>query len=119
MKKLFLILLATAGLLLAHHGMAAFDQTTKITVKGVITEFHFVNPHCVVEFDVKDEKGQIQKWKAEMSSPAHMKGWTATTLEPGNVITVSGWRAKSGAFYMWLTSLSSSNGVELKSFRAD
>jgi hypothetical protein len=116
MQKTFLILLASAALAVAHHGLAAFDQTTTITVKGTVTEFHFVNPHCVVEFDVKDDKGKIQKWQGEMTSPAHLKGWTATSLEEGNVVTVSGYRAKSGAFYMWITKLSSSNGVELKSF---
>ncbi len=116
MQKAFLILLASAALAVAHHGLAAFDQTTTITVKGTVTEFHFVNPHCVVEFEVKGDKGKIEKWQGEMTSPAHLKGWTATSLEQGNVVTVSGYRAKSGAFYMWITKLSSSNGVELKSF---
>lgn len=119
MRNALLICLAAAALAVAHHGLAAFDQTVKIDLKGTVTEFHFVNPHCIVEFDVKDDKGQIQKWQGEMTSPAHLKGWTATSLEPGNVVTVSGWRAKSGAPYMWLTKLSSSNGVELKSFNAN
>ncbi len=116
MQKAFLILLASAALAVAHHGLAAFDQTTTITVKGTVTEFHFVNPHCVVEFEVKGDKGKIEKWQGEMTSPAHLKGWTANSLEEGNVVMVSGYRAKSGAFYMWITKLSSSNGVELKSF---
>jgi hypothetical protein len=109
-------LLATAALAIGHHGLAAFDTTTTLNVKGTVTEFHFVNPHCVVEFDVKDDKGSLQKWQGEMTSPAHLKGWTATSLEAGNVITVSGYPAKSGAHYMWIKKLSSSNGVELKSF---
>jgi hypothetical protein len=115
-RNVFLALFAAAAVAIAHHGLAAFDTTTTINVKGTVTEFHFVNPHCVVEFDVKDEKGKTQKWQGEMTSPAHLKGWTATSLEPGNVVTVSGYRAKSGAFYMWITKLSSSNGTELKSF---
>ena len=115
LQALFLLLAATF-LALAHHGLAAFDQSTTITVKGTVTEFHFVNPHCVVEFEVKDEKGQVQKWQAEMTSPLHLKGWTATTLEPGNVVTVTGYKAKGGTPYMWVTKLNSSNGVELKSF---
>jgi len=116
MRNVGLALLTAAALATAHHGLAAFDTTTTMNVKGTVTEFHFVNPHCVVEFDVKDEKGKIQKWQGEMTSPAHLKGWTATSLEPGNVVTVSGYRAKSGAYYMWITKLSSSNGTELKSF---
>ncbi len=116
MRRTIFILLASVTLAIAHHGLAAFDQTTTITIKGTVTEFHFVNPHCVVEFEVKDDKGQVQRWQGEMTSPAHLKGWTATSLEAGNVVTVSGYRAKSGAYYMWITKLSSSNGVELKSF---
>lgn len=122
MRKLnntLLAFLATAALAIGHHGLAAFDQTIKINLKGTVTEFHFVNPHCVVEFDVKDDKGQVQKWQGEMTSPAHLKGWTATSLEPGNIVTVTGYRAKSGATYMWITKLSSSNGTELKSFIGD
>jgi len=108
------IFLAAGALTIAHHGLAAFDQTNKVTLKGTVTAFHFVNPHCVVEFDVIDDKGPVQKWHAEMTSPVHLKGWTATSLEAGNVVTITGYRAKSGAFYMWVTDLHSSNGVELK-----
>ena len=113
------VLLTAAALAIAHHGLAAFDQTKKITLTGTVTDFHFVNPHCVVEFDVKNDKGQIEKWQGQMTSPAHLKGWTATSLEEGNVVTVTGYRAKSGATYMWITQLKSSNGTELKSFSGD
>jgi len=108
------VFLAAGALVIAHHGLAAFDQTNKVTLKGTVTEFRFLNPHAVVEFEVKGDKEHVQKWQAEMTSPGHLKGWTATSLEPGNVVTVTGYRAKSGAFYLWVTDLSSSNGVELR-----
>jgi uncharacterized protein DUF6152 len=111
------LFLAAGALASAHHGLAAFDQTHKVTLKGTVTEFHFVNPHSVVEFEVKDDQGHVQKWQAEMTSPVHLKGWTATSLEPGNVVTVTGYRAKSGALYLWVTNLSSSNGVELRTLK--
>jgi hypothetical protein len=107
------VFLAAGALAIAHHGLAAFDQTNKVTLKGTVTAFHFLNPHSVVELEVKDDKGHVKKWHAEMTSPVHLKGWTATSLEPGNVVTVTGYRAKSGAAYLWVTSLRSSNGVEL------
>ena len=55
-KKLLLAALAAVTLALAHHGLAAFDQTKKVNLVGTVTEFRFVNPHCVVEFEVKDER---------------------------------------------------------------
>ena len=97
----------------AHHGLAEFDQTS-ITLKGTVTEFHFTNPHCVVEFEVKSGNSKVETWQGEMTSPAHLKGWTPTSLATGDEVTVIGYRAKSGARYLWITSLKSSNGVELK-----
>jgi hypothetical protein len=101
------------GSAFAHHGLAAFDETTRITLQGTVTEFHYTNPHCVVEFAVKGDQGKLQRWQGEMTSPAHLRGWTRTSLEPGNELTVTGYRAKSGAYYLWITSLKSSNGVQL------
>ena len=109
-----IIFLAATTAAMAHHGLTAFDQTTKVTLKGTVTEFHFVNPHSVVEFEVKDETGQVKKWQAEMTSPSNLKGWTATSLEPGVVVTITGYRAKSGALFLWVTELTASNGMKLK-----
>lgn len=103
----------TPALTWAHHGYAVFDRTTPVNLDGTVTEFHFTNPHCIIDFEVKDEKGQIQKWQAELTSPLHLKGWTATSLEPGNEVKLTGFRAKSGAHYLWVTRLVSSNGMEL------
>ena len=109
-----MVFLAATTPAAAHHGLAAFDQTSKITLKGTVIDFHFVNPHSVVEFEVKDANGQVQRWQAEMTSPANLKGWTATSLEPGVVVTVTGYRAKGGALFLWVTDLTASNGMKLK-----
>ena len=108
--------LLVPGLVLGHHGQAAYDLTTTVTVKGTVTDFRFVNPHCIVEFDAKDEKGQVQKWQGELTSPNHLvrAGWTATSLKPGDEFTVTGYRAKSGASSIWLTRIILANGQELK-----
>jgi hypothetical protein len=101
------------AILAAHHGLAVFDSANPITLQGTVTEFHFTNPHCIVDFDVND-KGQVVKWQGEMTSPLHLKGWTPTSLEPGDTITVTGYRAKTGALYLWILRLDSSNGMRLK-----
>ncbi|MBV8845143.1 MAG: hypothetical protein JO307_20235 [Bryobacterales bacterium] len=99
---------------LAHHGLAVFDRTTPITLIGTVTEFHFTNPHCIIDFDVKAGNGRLQKWQGELTSPLHLKGWTATSLEAGNQVKITGYRAKSGAYYVWITRLVSSNGKEIR-----
>ena len=67
----------------AHHGWLEFDPNHEVTFDGTVTDFHFTNPHCVVEFDVKDEKGQVHKWQGEFSNPAQLsrKGWTRTSRQ--------------------------------------
>jgi hypothetical protein len=100
----------------AHHGWAAFEPNTEVTFKATVTDFHFVNPHSVVEFEVKDDKGQIHKWEGEMTSPIHLapKGWTAATLKAGDEITITGHPARNGSLSMRVMKILQSNGKELK-----
>jgi hypothetical protein len=101
---------------LSHHGWAAFSSETQITLKGTMTDFHFVNPHSVLEFKVTDEKGQIHSWEGEMASPSRLvpRGWTAASLEVGERITVTGYPAKNGSHAIRVTKIILSNGKELK-----
>jgi len=108
------VALLVPALVSAHHGYAEFDRVTPVTLHGTVTEFHFTNPHCIIDFDVKTAKGEIQQWQGELTSPLHLKGWTPTSLEPGDEITATGYRAKSGAFYLWINQLKASNGMQLK-----
>ena len=99
----------------AHHGQAGYDTTATVTVSGTVTGFQFVNPHSIVELDAKGDKGETQAWQGELTSPNHLirANWTATTLKPGDQVTMAGYRAKSGATSMWITKISV-NGEELK-----
>jgi hypothetical protein len=122
MKNILLTLLTAAALLVlprsagAHHGYAAFDTSAEVTLKGTVTDFHFVNPHCVIEFDVKDDQGQVQNWKAELTSANHLapKGWTESTIQSGDELAITGYRAKNGAPSLWVTKIHLPNGQELK-----
>ena len=111
-----------AGLLLlpgpatAHHGWLEFDEKAEVTLEGTVTDFHYVNPHCVVEFEVKDEKGRIQKWQGEFSNPGVLsrRGWNAAYLEAGDRLTISGHPArKDGVLALHVTRIVSASG-ELK-----
>lgn len=99
----------------AHHGQAGYDNKTPVTVSGTVTDFLFSNPHCIVSFDVKDDKGELQKWQGELTSPNHLirAGWNSHSLKAGDKVTITGWRAKSGANSLWITK-TVVNGEELK-----
>jgi hypothetical protein len=120
-RKAASLLAIVAGLLLvsvslfAHHGQAGYDTSGTVTVNGTVSGFMFVNPHSIVSIDVKDDKGATQGWQGELTSPNHLirAGWTADTLKSGDMVNMTGYRAKSGANSMWITKISV-NGEELK-----
>ncbi len=108
-------LFLTGNVGLAHHGQAAYSNSEAVTVKGSVTDFQFLNPHCIVTLEVKTEKGETETWQGELTSPNHLirAGWNARSLKPGDQVTLTGWRAKSGANSLWITR-TIVNGVELK-----
>lgn len=101
--------------LFAHHGNAAYETTKTVTVQGTITDFEFINPHVMVFFEAKNDKGEIEKWQGELTSPNHLlrTGWTKETLKPGDQVTFSGLRAKSGATTLWITKIIAADGHEI------
>ncbi len=75
----------------AHHGNAAYDESKLVVLKGaVVTKFTWANPHSLLMFDVKDDKGNVAHWVAELGSPSALGliGWTKASVQPGDVITV-------------------------------
>ena len=94
-NKLLAVWLTAFGLFgsfpaLAHHGNAAYDYAATKTVKGIVTEWTWANPHCILKLDSKDDKGNVTHWVFEASSPVDLlhAGWTATELKPGDEVTV-------------------------------
>ena len=97
----FAVLASAVSPTLAHHGNAAFEVGTPTVLKNaVVTEFVWINPHPLIKADYKDEKGEVQHWIMEMGSTvsAQLIGWSRTTLQPGDVVTLYVWKAKTGAF---------------------
>ena len=123
MKAKFLICFAIVvlGLItgarpaLAHHGNSAYNTSQPYTVSGTVVEFQFLNPHCIITMETKDASGTTQRWQGELTSPNHLlrAGWTAESLKPGDQVTLTGWRAKSGSNSLWITK-TVVNGQELK-----
>ena len=91
-------LLAVCGPLLAHHGSAAYADKTSEFKQATVTKFAWANPHSLVEFDVKDDKGTVVHWTGETASPEALRliGWGKTSLRPGDVVTVYIYASKTG-----------------------
>ena len=82
---------------LAHHGNAAYDGTIVILKNATVTKLTWANPHTLVQFDVKDDKGELVHWVAELGSPSALGniGWNKNSLQPGDIITVYIHQAKT------------------------
>lgn len=98
MKSKLLPSLALLGVLpavcvpvFAHHGSASY-KTDKVVVmkQAAVTKFLWANPHTMLLFDVKDDKGNISHWAGEAGSPSAVRllGWNKNSLQPGDLITV-------------------------------
>jgi hypothetical protein len=84
----------------AHHSFAAeFDANSPIEITGTVTKIEWANPHTFFYIDVQNESGQYENWALEMGSPNGLmrRGWTRNTLKLGDVVTVTGSRAKDGS----------------------
>jgi hypothetical protein len=84
--------------LFAHHGTSVFDATKAVTMKGSVTEWDWFNPHCLLQFDVMSESGQMVHWIAETQNPAEMVslGWGKTSFKAGDEVAVTLMPAKNG-----------------------
>jgi hypothetical protein len=59
------------------------------TIKATITEFIWTNPH--VEVGIASVEDKSQRWLLELGSPPNItnRGWTAKSLKPGDVVTIT------------------------------
>jgi len=92
------LLLVAGGHASAHHSFAPFDLTKEKTITGTVSKFEWTNPHSWVWVDVSNEKGGVDSWAVEGMSPNYLarRGWTKTTLKPGDKVTMSVRPLKSG-----------------------
>ena len=96
--------LALAGLSAhAHHSIIGmYDRTQLTTVAGVITEFHFVQPHAFLLLDADGGNTEPQRWYIEMDNRRELAevGVTRDTFQPGDEVTVTGNPSRAGTKYM-------------------
>ena len=76
---------------IAHHSPAAFEPTKTVTLAGIVKEFRWQNPHSWIDLDVPNDKGAIDTWSVEMTSPTFLlrAGWKASTLKSGDKVSVT------------------------------
>lgn len=100
----------------AHHSFAAeFDANSPIELSGTVTKVEWANPHTFFYLDVTNAKGEVEPWALEMGSPNGLmrRGWTRNSMKIGDVVMITGWRAKDGSFKGNARSVSLADGRKL------
>jgi hypothetical protein len=87
-----ILLMLVPALALAHHSGAIYDMNQTVTIEGTVTRYDWANPHVYVHIEQVTDAGEVVEWAVEAYPPAQMRrvGWTDTTLQPGDLITVTG-----------------------------
>jgi hypothetical protein len=80
-----------ASVAMAHHSAAIFDASQTKVITGTVKKFDYSNPHTWVWLDVANDQGQVETWGVEGMSPNFLnrRGWTRTTLKPGDKLSVT------------------------------
>ena len=128
LSTLFLAILMTLAVpLAAHHGTGvSYDATKPMTMKGVVTEFRYANPHPQLFFDVTNEKGEVAHWSGEFyPNPAQLvqAGWgkkrSEAALAPGTVINIIVAPARAGGAVGAIMKLANEKGEILLGVEAN
>lgn len=95
------VALLTGGPLRAHHsGLTLFSEGTS-TLKGVVKNWVWSNPHCLVTVDVTGADGQATQWVIELQAPntIYPGGYRRTTFKPGDAVTLTVHPVRNGRPY--------------------
>ncbi len=98
--RVFLAAILCMNSAVAHHSFAAvFDAQKPVTLKGTVVKWEMVNPHGWITIDTDGPDGETLRWMVETSNPNGLMrlGWTKRSLNPGDQITIEGFRAKDGS----------------------
>jgi len=105
----------------AHHGTnISYDRTTTVTMKGVVAEFWYRNPHPALFINVTDEKGTATRWTIEIAPTPYtlaLRGWNKRrsddALKPGTPVSVKVHAARAGTPVGLLQGITNDAGVDI------
>ena len=101
----------------AHHSFSSeYDNAKRLTLKGKMIQFEFVNPHSWIHVEVTNPDGSKTLWKGE-TPPANVlyrNGWTKPMVEEmvkkGEIVSLSGIAAKDGSNHVFAQNVTREDG---------
>ena len=85
----WLVALASAAAVQAHHSFAMFDHDHQIKLTGTVQRFQWTNPHVYIEMEAPDASGTVKHYTIECASPGILDrvGWKFNMIKAGDKIT--------------------------------
>ena len=92
------VLMCLAAPTSAHHSGAMFEPEKIITLKGVVKEFEYTNPHSWLWVTVTNDDQTMTDWGFEAEGPSTLfrAGIKKSDLKPGDIVTVTGRPMRDG-----------------------
>jgi hypothetical protein len=120
----FVVAAALAGArpVAAHHSFAAeFDASKTAELDGTITQVWWNNPHVRYRLEAPAADGANEDWEIQAASITALMqlGWTATTLQVGDRVKVSGQLGRNGTKKLYLRNIERADGTQLSTGRND
>ena len=99
----------------AHHSDVGINMESLVTIKGVVTEFDWRNPHVYMLVEETDEQGEVVEWEVQLGSisASQRRGWSSDYVVPGDVVTIEANARLNGDAYAILESLEREDGRAL------
>jgi hypothetical protein len=109
-------LLSAGQLLSAHHSEAAeFDNTKPVKVSGKLTKVEWANPHVWFYVEVSNPGETPVTWGFSTQPPGSLmrRGIKKEQLKIGEVVNVTGIRARDGSNNAAMRSLTFADGTQV------
>jgi Family of unknown function (DUF6152) len=108
----FVLVLPMLSAVSAHHSAALFEDK-EIAAKGVVADITWRNPHVLLYWDVKNDKGQVVRWVGEMASVTSVMadGLRRDSLKSGEEIIITFRPARAGTPESVIGSILRPNGT--------
>ncbi len=74
----------------AHHSHSNYLTSEYTHIEGVVTEFHWINPHTWIFIEFENDTGETVQWSLEGASPTELiaDGWSRDDVKVGDRINV-------------------------------